>query len=415
LHEVLHNGVLQLTSVGKQEQEQAADLIRRTQSVLSPMVARAEASQAAARDIDGRYSDFHRATNMVVMSLQSEDIARQRIEHVQEAIHQVVSSLDAGASVESCAGVLVLQRSQLAGTRDLLAESIQTIQAALQPLSSQIMELVSHTASLAEQTDENGRSFASVIDDGLGTVSAVFERCAQSAKAVLAIVNSVVPQMEEMTRGAGELEEIESSIQLISLNAAVKTRHLGSEGAAMGVIAAELHSVTKSSESDTKIVLDGLAAIQQSLDKITHEGAAATNSLMMGGSDSVRNELAGLSQSIRGASQETATGLSQVQKMAAELCPELELACRIALRAASITPAFDEQLRNFDDAFTEMGCTPEMLAAAASAVGQANDLSRLYSMESERKLHMAILGGGEASPAAASECSSEFGDDVELF
>ena len=74
------------------------------------------------------------------MSLQAEDIARQRVEHVQEAIRCVAVSLDAGERLESCAGVLALQRSQLAGTRDLLADSICTIQAGLQSLGPRIQE-----------------------------------------------------------------------------------------------------------------------------------------------------------------------------------------------------------------------------------------------------------------------------------
>jgi di/tripeptidase len=413
LHDVLQHGLLQLNKAEQQERVQQADLIRRTQSVLEPMVSRAEASHAAAHEIDVQYTDFRRATDKIVMSLQAEDIARQRMEHIQEAIRQVAASLDTGASVQSGARILALQRSQLAGTRDLLAESIQTIQSALQPLSPQITELVSRTANLAEQTDENGRSFASVIDEGLDTVSSVFERCSESVKAVLAIVNSVVPQMEEMTRGACALEMIESSIQLISLNAAIKTSQLGSEGAAMGVIAAELLSVTKGSEGDTKIVLDALAAIHLSLEKITHDGAGAANSLMMtSSSQAVRNELQALSQAIRDSSQEMSTGLSQVQQIAAGLCPELELSCRLALRAASLLPSFDEQLQNLDDALTQMGCTGPMLDASDGG-SQADDLSRMYSMESERKIHMAVLGG-DANLAATPE-SSEFGDDVELF
>jgi hypothetical protein len=274
---------------------------------------------------------------------------------------------------------------------------------------------------LAQQTDEDGRTFATIIDSGLETVSAVFKQCSLSVKAVLSIVDSVVPSVEKMTRGAFALEEIEASIHLISLNATVKTAHLGSEGVAMGVIASELHSITRKSEGDTKIVLEGLTAVSEALAKINSEEAVSEGSLMMTGNDDlVSSELAGLSQSVRTSSQEMTVGLSQVRQFAEALCSELERGCELALRAASITELFNAQLRNFDEVFEQLGYEKEMTTLVAARGNQSDELSQLYSMESERKLHMKILGG-EASvqegapPTSVNHEDSEFGDDVELF
>jgi hypothetical protein len=411
--ELLQNGVRELRRFEEQERTQAEDLIRRTQAVLGPMIARSEALQAAARSIDEQYTSFHRSTDKVVMSLQSEDIARQRVEHVGEAIRRVGAQLDAGESIESCAGVVALQRSQLVSTRDLLADSVRTIHSGLQSLSPMVQELVSQTSMLAQQTDEDGRSFATVIDGGLETVSSVFEQCSTSAKAVFKIVNSVVPSVEKMTRGACALEEIEASIHLISLNATVKTAHLGGEGVAMGVIASELHSITRKSEGDTGIVLDGLAGISEALANITCKEALSGGSLMMtNSSDAVSSKLSGLSESVRTSSQEMTAGLNQVRQLAEALCSELERGCALALRAESVTELFDEQLLDFDQVFEQLGYTEEMASVAAGS-NQADDLSKLYSMESERRIHLEVFGG-EAS-AAETQADSELGCEVELF
>jgi hypothetical protein len=421
LYGLLQDGVGDLRRFQSQEREQASHLIQRTQAVLGPIVARAEALQETAHDIDDQYTNFHRATNSVVMSLQAEDIARQRVEHVQEALRRVAASLDAGESIESCAAVLVLQRSQLVSTRDLIAESVGTIHSGLASLSPRILELVSRTAMLAQQTDEDGKSFAAVIDSGLDTVATVFKQCSSSVKAVLSIVNHMVPSVEQMTNGACALEEIEASIHLISLNATVKTAHLGSEGVAMGVIALELHSITRKSECDTRSVLDGLAAIGEALEKIACEEAISETSLIMGGNgEVVDGELAGLTGSVKTSSQEMNEGLNQVRQLAEALCQELERSCELAIRAKSITELFDEQLRNYDEAFAQLGYTEEMAAMATSS-NHAGNLAALYSMESERRLHMEVFGGSEygaseGSVAASSNLgASEFGDDVELF
>lgn len=420
LSEMLQNGLRDLSRFEQQERAQSADLIRRTQTVLGPMIVRSQALQAAARSIDEQYTSFHRSTDKVVMSLQSEDIARQRVEHVGEAICRVGATLDAGEGVESCAGVLALQRSQLVSTRDLLADSIRTIHSGLQSLGPRIQELVSQTVMLAQQTDEESCSFATAIDTGLATISSVFKQCSSSARAVAAVVDSVVPSVKKMTRGACALEEIEASIHLISLNATVKTAHLGGEGVAMGVIASELHSITKKSEGDTATVLQSLAAISDALAKITSEEALSKGSLMMmaGSDDGVSRELAGLSQSIRASSQQMTVGLHQVRQLAESLGLDLERGCELALRAQSIAELFDEQLRSFDRVFERLGYSRDMISVA-TAGNQAADLAKLYSMESERKLHLEVLGGeagSSQSPLPASgHVSSEFGDDVELF
>lgn len=417
LSDVLQSGVYELSKVEHEERLETANLIRRVEAVLAPLMSRAETSQVAARDIDEQYANFHGSTNKVVMSLQSEDIARQRVEHVQEAIRRVATSLDAGESMETCASVLVLQRSQLVGTRDLLADSLATIHSGLQSLSPRIQELASRTETLAQQTDKDGQSFASIIDNELEIVVSIFNQCSASAKSVLSIVDNVLPSVDEMTKGAYALEEIEASIHLISVNATVKTAHLGGDGLAMGVIASELCSIAMASEGHTKLVLDALTAISNALAEITNQEAISQSSVIMSsGGEFVSNELADLSESVRASNLEMTVALKQVLQLAEELCAQLERGCELSARAASVTECFDEQLRSFDEVFAKLGYTSEMAASTADD-NQVEDLSKLYSMESERKLHIEVFGTNAANGEATSTSSltSEFGDDVELF
>ena len=94
-------------------------------------------------------------------------------------------------------------------------------------------------------------------------------------------------------------------------------------------------------------------------------------------------------------------------------------ACELALHASSITELFDVQLRNFDEALGQLGYTKEM-ASSAGGGNQSGDLAKLYSMESERKLHLEVFGGS-SSPTegtltvSGNQKGSEFGADVELF
>jgi len=419
LHRLLRSGVSELSKFGKEERDDAAELIHKTQAILGPFLARSDAAREAAREINEQYVHFHRATDKVVMSLQSEDLARQRVEHMQTALSHAANSLKSGSTIESCAGVLVLQRAQLVSTRDLLVDSIQSIHSGLQSLGPWIEELLARTAQLATQAGQDGQSFAAIVDSGLGNVAEVFERCSAAAKSVAAIVEGVLPPVSQMTKGAVALEEIETCVRIISLNAKVKTAQLGREGAAMGIIASELHAIATQSEEETKVVLDELKSIAKALGEITQGKEVSDRSLLMkaDSSHSVSGELDSLTTTVRSSSQEVAVALGTVRRLADSLVLELKKGCEMAAQAASIKDDFETLLISFDTAFEQLGLTSEMVKSHINA-NQAEDLSNLYSMESERILHEQVFGTSPTQTSATeaeSGSGSEFGDDVELF
>lgn len=420
LSELLQNGVADLQRFGSKERTESNDLIEQTQTLLGPALANAQASQAAAQIIDKQYTRFHNATDKIVMSLQSEDLARQRIEHIQEALSLASTRLDAGDSAASCASVLSLQRAQLASTRDLLSDSVANIRSGLQSLVPQIKELLSKTSALALQTSKEGESFASLIDNGLKTVAEVLQQCSSSANNVVSIVNRVLPSVETMSSRATALEAIESDIRLISLNATVKTSLLGTEGAAMGILASELHRITTERGSDATLVLTGLSAIREALAGISQQKSSAQNSAILsaGSANLVSDELAGLSNTVRNASKQAALGLEQVKDLAENLCTELARGAELAERATTLRDSFDQLIANFNTSFDQLGIDTSAKAISHNA-GVAENLSTLYSMHSERVLHHQTFGGGPLPLSPPKQPSSlppsEFGDDVELF
>jgi len=106
-----------------------------------------------------------------------------------------------------------------------------------------------------------------------------------------------------------------------------------------------------------------------------------------------------------------AVGLNQVRQLAETLRSELAKGCELALRMEHVAELFDQQLRTFDEVFEQLGYI-EGMASVPTAGSEADDLSKLYSMESERKLHIEVVGG-EAH--ADDSQGSEFSDGIELF
>ena len=117
LAQLFQTGTEHMDRVEERERGEATSLIQQTSAVIASFRARQKAANEAARKIDQQYGDMRLASDRIVMSLQSEDMARQRIEHVQEALAQIASGVEAGGLQGGDADILMLQRSQLLSTR----------------------------------------------------------------------------------------------------------------------------------------------------------------------------------------------------------------------------------------------------------------------------------------------------------
>jgi len=400
-----------------QGRQQATDLISQTRSVLSPLHARAIASRETARTIEEQYASIRSATDNIVRSLQSEDIARQRVEHIQEALRQASMELEAGGDAEKCAGIIFLQRSQLLGTRDLVVESMGSVLDNLRSLGPQAEELTGKTAALASQTDQDGRSFAAAINDGLTAVSSVFAKYSASAHTVVSIVDSVLPSVAAMTKNANELEDIETSIHLIALNAVITTTRLGSKGAPMGVLSSELQRISAQSKEHTLVVLEHLRAMDHALSEISrHKVASAASVLMSSGVEDVKQKVKRLAESVTRSSQAMSVQLTALLTMARALRDELRSASELAGRASVIAEAFDAVLQKMNQTLEQLGYRQDVTIEAQEAAAK---LSELYSMQSERDVHQHLFGGVNGNPQGPVEMPSvindDLGDNVELF
>ena len=412
--ELVTRGVRDLEEAKGEEQQQATDLIQHVRTVLASLRVRAETSRTAAQRMDEQYANIHGATNKIVMSLQSEDIARQRVEHVLEALGQASAALETGGPEADCATVVLLQRSQLLSTRDLLTDSIRCVFESLRSFRPRVEKLTSETAGLASETNQEGQSFAAAIEDGLGAVSTVFGRYSASARTVVSIVDRVVPAIAGVTQVAGELKKIASSLRFVALNARIETSHLADEGAAMRVMASEVQKITEQSTADTHIVLEGLSAMDQVLAGISSHGLTSVSSIIgtTDGKDA-KKEISSLIDAVIRANQEMSAKLGALLDCAGVLRTELDSACQRSDQGDVIAQAFDEVLGNLDRTLARLGWTAGLVCGGENG-GRAGGLNKLYSMQSERLVHEQLFNSGENS-LGEDGTPGDLGDNVELF
>jgi hypothetical protein len=398
-------GLQRLDEICGVRRQEETNLKARTQAVLEPLRARTEKGQQATRDIDERYKRIRTAIEGIVMSLQCEDIARQRLEHVQQVLGQLNTTQTGGA--QATAGVLALQRAQLLSTRDLVSNSVSSFLASIRSLISNVAELTAEVEALANQTGEDKRSFSVAMAEGLQAVSTAQEQYSASTRTVVSAVEKILPPVASMTKGATELRAIAASIRRTALNARIETAHLGQEGATMRALATEVQQITEGSEGEARIVLDHLLAADGDLNSISKEVATASQSRLASTNGNGCAEVVSLIESVKVSGQQMTAELAQLLQKSGELRAQLEATGDLAERCAQGVNGFNDLVEHLDSVLAPIAGEAGV-DLSGEAASRAAGLNELYSMQSEREVHEQLFGVGATGSADA-------GADVELF
>jgi ABC-type transporter Mla subunit MlaD len=414
LTHLVKDGTKHMDQAEEQERKHASDLIGSTSAVIGSFRARQKAAGQAALRIDQQYGDMRLASDRIVMSLQSEDMARQRIEHVQEAVAHI--STDSSAVLHAAdAAVLILQRSQLLSTRELLLTSVNSVRDGLRSLGRRLDTLTAASSSWASQTNERGESFSTDVKAKLNSLSSNFGNYLNSARGVVATVDSVIPGLAGMTSAVYEVEEIHASIRVLALNAGIKTARSGKKAVAIGSLADELHSIARQSDGDTHALLKSMREMRQPLqDMEQRELTSLSSKMMQWDSAEIAAEMNSLIEPVIEAGQKLSDMLSELSEKTAKLRADLQDSLAIVERARMVLETFDRVVKTLDRDLVRMGYKPEDAIAHGSKTAR---LSTLYSMQSERDVHQQLLAGAKSTAQAAllKPVQEELGSNIELF
>lgn len=371
-------------SEGELDSQRAA-LVDHTRTVLDSLLSRIRGANASARAIDERYAGIRSAIDKTVMSLQVQDIARQRIEHVREALSGLEQDQKDVAS--SCGPVLALQQSQTLATRDLVSSSIDTIMESLQSVSERISELTADTAALASQNDENRGSFSSTIQRGLDVIFPVFAHYRESSEKVISAFDGVIQAVNEISDGVHKLDRIQTKTHLTALNALIETGRLGDEGVALKTIGSEVQAIARQSRRDTEQLLNVLTEINELTQaRSVRNTRSPEHEHTSDHAEQLRSELKRLSTAFVGESRHISENLNSMLQQVDNLRTDLSAASNLANRKQTVLGTFDSVVGTFSSILTQIGYTA---AQGSSLIGEnaGTNLASLYSMESERHVH----------------------------
>jgi len=377
-----------LAETGSRHQQNARKILQNAKDCLSSLVDKQRAAAAATEQLGREYAALSRHISEIVVSIQFQDITRQRIEHIQEALRDLIQQMtDEASTRERSSACLVdvcsLQAVQLEHAGKELIEAVDNVVFRLQEMGTEVVRMAAEANRLF-QTGDNGRgqSFLGIVENSLTETLATIERFSSeigefsdSARTLFTAVGEVLTLVEEVN-------PIGTNINRIALNSAVKAAHLGFEGVALGTVAVEIQRLSNETRSH-------VAGIRSDLTEV--EGAAQILS------DDRSNAVADSVQKISANLLSVNSGMAQLQSELAEsmekLRPLSETVSSEIRKSVSEITSRDVAI----DVFEEVQSGLRHLVEHWSGLEEATDpelrarllkeLEARYTMVQEQKVH----------------------------
>jgi hypothetical protein len=423
-----------LGGLSTRQHSEFSDLVSCTTAGLDSLTRHHAESSKAAAAIAACYEGVCSSIGEVVRSLQFQDITRQQIEHVRDALRELGETLSDRAGDADAVGQAmesaILQAAQLRNSRDTLAEAGSGILDHLRRIAAQEEEISAAPAMLAGSSEQEGGSFVDAVRTQLAGVVKGLSACSGSEAEVRDAIAHVVPCIEAMSGAAGRIEAIGFHLGVVALNAQVKTAQIGADGAALGVLASHIQALTADTSGRTQEIAGHLRFLtsqtQELRKRVRSEPAAGRESglaVSVSELDSLGADVSGRMAEIEELNRVISGNLAAISGAAVSLKEEIRAACEsftAHVRASEVFEGVIESLTNIADRLRRD--LPE--GYTLREVSDPERHQERYTMHSERRVHGAhyaaesavavceLPSGAEGEEAAAHE---DFGENVELF
>jgi hypothetical protein len=361
-------------------------------------------------DLAGRSTKkIAEAAGSAIVSLQSGDCARQRLEHVRDGLRRVASP--ATGSDDGAQAARVVRRLEALQLKDAEHEfdrDIGRIATSLKAILADAGGIVAQSRSIQSDQDGAESSFLAGVKRMLARALDLIATCESSGKSVdeaLAVVEETLAKFRQAIAG---LSEAIVDIILIGMNAGLKAGHLGVKGNAFVVIANELKATADH-------VSAGAARLKPILDRV--EASANGLKELRGRADPA--QLARLEPSIGYALREVEAGNERLGAQMTRLAREGAEFENLMQSASALMTGLGEGLATLKavaaglDRGSAIGGTARL---AARDEAMLEELFAQYTMEREREVHDDCLRAlGLVTRPRASQPKKAVEDEVEFF
>ncbi|TWJ26459.1 methyl-accepting chemotaxis protein [Geobacter argillaceus] len=389
----------------------------------------------AAAVISAISAEMEQNLGEIVTFMQFHDIVRQQLEHVQEAFDELSAAIDRMDDLSQQArhnlaveigDICELQMAQLKNSDNELEHAIGTITKSLESISTKGGGLAGEVRKMAGVSDQTDQTFFSTMEKELAGVTTVLAESARENGRLISAMGTVIGTIGEIITFVRDIETIGTEIELIALNAQIKAVRVGSEGAALGVLAEAIQRLSLDTMEQTASVSRPLQAITAVTERL--QGRVANDSA------SIDRDVKGMLDELTISLQEICAVQNEVFELVASIDGTVDSLQGEIVEGIRGIAAHEELSQAIADSLqaAEQVCTASRREfpppVGQPAAERLKVLAARYTMHSERKVHEVVtrtergaaafdkavpFGGSPAGDQAAS--ADSLGDNVELF
>jgi hypothetical protein len=417
-----HNASMQRAAFQAKQQDALGQISGRLSGNLENITARRAQSAANTAETSRITHEIAAQVGTTVMAMQVGDSTRQRTEHVGMALDELKNIARNGAlpgidrlsmpneTVVAC--LVHLQAELLRGVCEDYERDVVEAETCLKALMTDADEIMSQSQTLYGEADRQGASALSTLGADMRDVAVMLEACQADRAKLDATAAKVGRTVNQLLSYVEQVQNIESSMRLVTLNAAIKCAQLGPRGKALDVIAKQLRELTSQTVTFAQAAMTQLDTAAQHAQSVT---------------DSADGEALGrITRLVDGATaaidlfEQVDGRLSAALRLLDKQCDKVhdlltEARQRFSGHTAIAELLADAHLR-LSALETDLGGPDiEALSHEESGVTLLQLMRKNYTMDSERRIHDGVMGPVPNDAQLSKEESSEIEDDLGLF
>ncbi len=358
----------------------------------------------------------------IVTAIQFHDITRQQIEHVCEALsetsnHQMTDTTEEAFNF-SAAVIHDICELQIIQMRNSLSEFNQAVTNIIDSLGSvdeNITEIFDEISDLFNERSVDNDSSLKKISEELAAISRSLIKNFEIEKELSNSVISVVGVLDELSDYVLQIEDIGTEIEIIALNARVKSARTGENGAALGVLAEAILTLSleaKRHTNSTTIALSNIVDASKKLKSSLDENEKETTKKEIEASD---KKIKDVLESLLKMESETSGKISKMKTDVNKLNSEINKTIENISIHKHMDSVFGEVMSELSSIVFELKSKADL---KTDRVKHTSKLVDKYTMQSERKIHNSFTSDWSYQNEKENKTDPDqdsLGDNVELF
>lgn len=319
------------------------------------------------------------AVGGAIISLQSGDSSRQRLEHVCTSL----SYSQRGSFPQAGAILRLMQAWQLEDVVAAFGQDTTQVVNSFEALRADTLHLVDLVRSIYGG-DQNSASFLGKFELKLTQAASLIQACEVARLAVDRVTETLGESLINLDRAIERLNGVVKDIAIVGVNAGLRAARLGAEGRSLVVIANELKIGANQVGADAQQLMPLFRQVQAVTADLTRENGNGAERIV-----GIDRTMRGAIGNMRSGNEALSAALKRLLKDGESFGKLLDKARREFAAATALTDGLMSaaaSLRSESDA----ACSGDGLADEVRALLDA-EIRPIYTMASERSIHDAIL------------------------